>query len=371
MARAAWWTVALLAIGVVTAGIAPYYDLYAAHKLVLELLLRAGWCAVGLLIFVRKSDDWMALVVSLFLITFATITFSSRLVDMAAAAYPALRVPVQFLKFAGDVLVLGFFFLFPGGRLAPRWARWVVLVYLTLSLSTWFFPGSAFNLNRWPDELNAVYYALLFGVLLYTQVYRYRYVSTPVERYQTRWIVTALAIALPSMFSVYLYLLLAGTFPSHIVLWAETAVYLFVLLTPIPLAIGVAIFRYRLFEIDVIIRRTLVYGALTGALALVYFGSVVLLQTLFSTLGRQSPAAIVISTLAIAALFNPLRRRVQNVIDRRFYRRRYDAQQVLARFAAAARDETDLDQLTAELVSMVQETMHPEHVSLWLHRGRG
>jgi hypothetical protein len=371
MARAAWWTVALLAIGVVTAGIAPYYDLYAAHKLVLELLLRAGWCAVGLLIFVRKSDDWMALVVSLFLITFATITFSSRLVDMAAAAYPALRVPVQFLKFAGDVLVLGFFFLFPGGRLAPRWTRWVVLVYLTLSLSTWFFPGSAFNLNRWPDELNAVYYALLFGVLLYTQVYRYRYVSTPVERYQTRWIVTALAIAFPSMFSVYLYLLLAGTFPSHIVLWAETAVYLFVLLTPIPLAIGVAIFRYRLFEIDVIIRRTLVYGALTGALALVYFGSVVLLQTLFSTLGRQSPAAIVISTLAIAALFNPLRRRVQNVIDRRFYRRRYDAQQVLARFAAAARDETDLDQLTAELVSMVQETMHPEHVSLWLHRGRG
>jgi hypothetical protein len=131
--------------------------------------------------------------------------------------------------------------------------------------------------------------------------------------------------------------------------------------------LAVAITRYRLFDIDVIIRRTLVYAVVSSLLILAYFGSVVVLQSLFAAgTGESSPIAIVISTLLIAALFSPLRRRVQETIDRRFYRRRYDAQQVLAAFAATARDEVDLDALTAELVRTVQETMQPERVTVWL-----
>jgi hypothetical protein len=141
------------------------------------------------------------------------------------------------------------------------------------------------------------------------------------------------------------------------------------LIPAMPISIGIAILRYRLYDIDLIINRTLVYGSLTALLVAVYFGGVATIQAIFRSLTgqeRQSQLAIVVSTLVIAALFNPMRRRIQGFIDRRFYRRKYDTRKTLEEFSAKLRDETDLEALNADLVGVVRETMQPAHASLWL-----
>jgi hypothetical protein len=151
--------------------------------------------------------------------------------------------------------------------------------------------------------------------------------------------------------------------------WLEWAGYVVVIaaIVSFPISLGIAIVRYRLYEIDTLINRTLVYGVLTAILAAVYFGAVVLLQRVFVLLtGEQSTLAVVASTLLIAALFTPLRHRIQSFIDRRFYRRKYDARKTLEAFSATLRDETNLEALNSELVGVVRETMQPAHVSLWL-----
>src|SRR5215217_3684785 len=181
-----------------------------------------------------------------------------------------------------------------------------------------------------------------------------------VERQQIKWLAYGGAVAVGTIF-------VSGA----ISVWSETlsiaAISLGLL--ALPVFTGVAILRYRLYDIDIIINRTLVYGSLTALLALVYFGGVAVTQAIFRSLTgqeQQPQLAVVISTLVIAALFNPLRRRIQAFIDRRFYRRKYDVRKTLEAFSAKLRDETDLDALNAELVGVVRETMQPAHVGLWL-----
>ena len=217
------------------------------------------------------------------------------------------------------------------------------------------------NLPNWGEGVYTAPVLVNFVVILACQVYRYRRVSTPIERQQTKWFLFGLGLIV-ALIPVWLFAGITGRggFLSD---FTQVALWM-----PLYFGLAIAILRYRLWDIDVIIRKTLVYAVLTALLALVYFGSVILLQRLFGTLTgvEQSPLAVVVSTLVIAALFAPLRRRIQDVIDRRFYRKKYDAQQVLAQFAVTARDETDLDALTGELARVVQETLQPERVSVWL-----
>jgi hypothetical protein len=178
--------------------------------------------------------------------------------------------------------------------------------------------------------------------------------SSGVERQQMKWFLYAAAPILAFPITDYL----PGIFSGLVFGW---------ILIGLPAAIGIAVLRYRLYDIDVVINRTLVYGALTVSLALVYFGSVVGLQRLLSpVVGESNQLAVVASTLAVAALFTPLRRRIQGFIDRRFYRRKYDARKTLEAFSAKLRGISDPDGLNGELLAVVRETVQPEHATLWL-----
>jgi hypothetical protein len=223
--------------------------------------------------------------------------------------------------------------------------------------------------SRSPSLETVSYLVFLGGVvsLVWSQLYRYRRVSSETQRQQSKWVVFGLTLGI------------AGTFPSQLpvdlsLVGGDTPLTLLFLkmgfalsFMLIPLSIGVAVLRSHLFDIDVVINRTLVYGSLSAILVALYFGGIVVSQRLFVLLtGEKSTLAVVASTLLIAALFTPLRRRIQSFIDRRFYRRKYNAQKTLEAFSTKLRDETDLEALSDDLVGVVRETMQPAHVSLWL-----
>jgi hypothetical protein len=258
--------------------------------------------------------------------------------------------------------------LFPNGRFVPRWMRWLLLGYLPYSVlhGSLFFSNSLVHLGRYPVLFNLLFF-LLFACIVGAQVYRYRRVSSPVQRQQTKWVVFATAVTIIVGLGLVGPALLFPSLSPPYVLLAETVSTILALI--IPIAVGMAILRYRLWEIDTIINKALVYGTLTVMLAVIYVGLVIGLQTLvrlFTGQLSQSPVVIVASTLAIYALFQPLRRRIQAIIDRRFYRSKYDAAKIVAAFSATLRNEVDLDQLREHLLAVVQETMQPTYVSLWL-----
>jgi uncharacterized membrane-anchored protein len=316
---------------------------------------------VGLIIFWRKSDDWFGLY-----ITFAFIVngqVGDWLPFILEGVFPGLSA-LRYLNSLEGALGWQLFFIllymFPNGQFVPRWTRWLLAGWLGINLIPGFFQNS----------LLAFISVLLVLIAIGSQVYRYFWRSDSVQRQQTKWVVFVVA----ALLSILPFMSLLSDLQTYFGQGNGTALLLTMLILAVvngllslfPIAITIAILRYRLWDIDVIIRRTLVYTALTATLGLVYLGSVVLLQRLVVPLVSGSEVAIVGSTLTIAALFNPLRKRIQNAIDKRFYRRKYDAAKTLVAFSARLRDETDLNTLKDDLLAVVDETMQPEHVSLWL-----
>jgi hypothetical protein len=396
--RTAWltWALSMLVVAVSVplylsipasrpSGITDVPDTVGA---VMFTALVLGFSTVGALIATRRAQNaigWILLVAGLAL---AATILTSGYVDLSLAQ-PRGRLPgTEWVAwFAQWVWVPGFgptltflLLLFPDGRLPSRRWRpvgWLAAVAIvTLAFGSAFTPGPFVDRPEINNPLGLAPFtgSLLeeggVGWLLFpasvvlsasSMVVRFRRARGE-ERQQIKWFALAAAFAAVGWVAITLTY---GSEESLVVVGAQLLQLLSFL--GIPLAVGIAILKYRLYDIDVVINRTLVYGTLTAMLVGVYLGSVVSLQYAFRVLtGQGSQIAIVASTLAIAALFNPLRKRVQAFVDRRFYRKKYDAAKTLEAFSATLRDETDLEALSDDLLGVVRETMQPAHVSLWL-----
>jgi hypothetical protein len=396
---AAWlaWTLAGLSVAMFLASVILYILAHSSQEApstgdaLRTLLLYVPFLVfpiVGALIASRHPKNpvgWICLAVGLFwmLIAVGDQYEAENTVVIDALTQATWVPPIGLL---GIYLIL----LFPDGKLPSRrwrplaWFSGVVMVLASLGIT--FAPGpleghpgvrNPFGLEGTPPWVATAGIGILLLLPLcmlasaLSLVLRYRS-SGGEEREQIKWIAFAASV----VGFIYLITMVSSLFfpwgwggagtPLWLGLLQQAALVSF---TAVPIAVGFAVLKYRLYDIDVIINRTLVYGSLTLMLALMYFGGVTATQALFQTLtsqGKLPQLAVVVSTLVIAALFNPLRRRVQGFVDRRFYRRKYDARKTLEAFSLKLRDETDLEALNNDLVGVVRETMQPAHVSVWL-----
>jgi hypothetical protein len=368
----------LLVLNLLHAGVPIYYYWLETT------LVAVGYSTVGAVIGPHCSPNnpigWLFCAIGL---VFGATHFSTEYATYALLAQPgsplggeAAAWMSSWLWVPGLGLVVFLGLLFPDGRLpSARWRRFAwftTAAVLVGAILAAFSPGPILltpienprGIEGLPNAyriVEAFMYALIV-VAAGSMLARLRQASE-VERQQIKWFAYATTVAVSGV------ILKNTVFPAVSVTWVWWAglILTTVGLTGSPVAMGVAILRFRLYEIDLIINRTLVYGLLTATLALFYFGSVTALQYLLILLtGQGNTLAIVASTLAIAALFNPLRRRIQGFIDRRFYRRKYDAAKTLEAFSSKLRDQTDLEKLCEDIVEVVDETMQPSHMSLWL-----
>jgi signal transduction histidine kinase len=355
LARLGWLVVFAVTIGLFSANIPAYYDSLisfsdpkldttsvranleaadvsiqriATYLLGISVASAVVWVVVGTLIFWRRSDNWMALFASLCLIVFGTFGLTESAPALPDQE-PALWLPVRLLALFSNVAIYCFVLIFPNGRFVPRWTRWAVVFYAVHDVFFFLFPDSIFNLAESFPPLDFAVLATIACIAIGSQLYRYRHVSTPVERQQTKWVVFGLVSAAVGtlMFEVPISGPPFGQFDPPYALAIHTALYGSLLL--VPLSIGVAILRYRLWDIDIVINRTLVYGALSAIVVALYTLIVVALGELFQA--RADLAVSLVATGVVTVLFAPLRERLQRGANRLMYGERDDPYAVLSR----------------------------------------
>jgi len=402
-ARIAWVVVTVLVIVLVSLGVPGLYarliagvdersvtDLgwtmagYGSYLTGLYLLVVVAHLVIGAIVFWRRSDEWIALALAFALICNGALLPLS-LIYPTGNASPLTQLLVGLVTYIGLLTGLSLLYLFPDGQFVPRWTRLMVIVWAVLLAFAIFLPISPMSLTTWPILLQLLVLVVWSSVGLFAQLHRYLEVSSPLQRQQTKWAILGLLLAVLGPFGYFLpFVILPALSDPEVpnILYQRIGPSLFTFslvvrligltgftlaLLIFPASFVIAILRYRLWDIDVLINRTLVYAALSGSLALVYLVGVALLQGVFRGLtGQGDQVAIVATTLGIAGMFNPLRRRIQAVIDRRFYRHRYDAARALAAFSGTVQEEVELEDVSQALLTVVEETVQPLQTSIWL-----
>jgi hypothetical protein len=347
-----------------------------SHDVAILIGLVLPWVAfatTGLFIFWRKSDDGAAMLFALLLVVWGGTTI--RALEALERAHSGLWLPVRLLSLTAVFLLLIVLLVFPDGRFVPAWTRLLagaavplLVLFADVSKTMNALPDLPEGISRGRFALQVLVASIFVATGLWAQVYRYRHVSGPVQRQQTHWVVFSLGLLFVVLFvGLIIPSLLVDTANSW---FAWTLLATAPLFIAFPVSVATAILRYRLYDIDRIISRTMVYGALTVLLAGVYAGAVLVLGQLFGGIGGEPPSwAIAGVTLAVAALFQPARRRIQSTVDRRFNRHRYDAAKTIEGFSVRLRDHVDLDTLTAELLAVVDQTVESTKATLWLRPG--
>lgn len=352
------------------------YRAYIRYLLFLRYLVAGFFFLVAVFIFWRKSNDWLAMLTSTAMICLPYIILFSGILYETTNQYESEN---WLMIVDGTITAIGFLsiplllFYFPDGHLVPhRLRKPVIGLFILLTIMVLIpqgldlpWTGDIWSEISW--FVVFVIFSLLILLGIFGQFFRYLRVSTPAQRQQTKWIVFAL---LANLLWVGFVALRAG---DSLRFQAASIYGLFelhatlVVVALIPISLAISLLRYHLYDIDLIIRRTIIYGTLTLILGTIYLTTIIVLQDFVRIqTGGDSPLVIVISTLGIATLFNPLRTRIQNFIDRRFYRQKYDAQRAIERFTSLSQSEFDQKRLAGELIRLIEETIHPEQTSLWL-----
>jgi hypothetical protein len=350
---------------IVLARIGIHLEEYALNYFILSIAASLVTVAIGIFLFIKKSNDWLVLLISLFLVN--SVTGSSNIIAPYLFRHPEFVLPGNIIYFVVSTCLILFFLLFPTGKFTPRWTIGLAVFWgLTFILGN-FFPDTIFYINKWPDSIKFFYYSAIILTGIVAQVIKNLKLSSLEQRLQTKWVVFGVSLGWGGGLLIEF---IRDIFPG-----STANPYSFiglnildvVVVTLIPIAVLIAILRNHLWDIDVIIRRTLVYGLLTTSLLLIYFLVILLLEQLLRLMtGQTSPVAVIVSTLMIAAMFNPMRLRIQSAVDKRFYRSKYDAACTLEEFSSGLRTEVDLEQLTHRLTAVVKATMQPDKVSVWL-----
>jgi signal transduction histidine kinase len=347
-------------------------DFYAAYAVVLDILFATVYVAVATTIFWRKSGERMALLVSFALLTFGTSTLPNTMYALSIEQ-AFWWWPLSFLNFLGAAFFGVFIYLFPDGRFVPRWTRSVVFVWIAWLLPKYWLPNwDAFGLGSWPGWLALAVWTANLGTVIYAQAYRYRLVSDAAQRQQVKWVVFGISVAALAYLGIAVVLsafapalTTRGTLAA--ILIGHTILYAAMLL--IPLSIGIAILRYHLFDIDLIINRALVYGALTAGVVGLYMLVVGGLGTFLQVQGN-----ILVSILAaglIAVLFQPLRNRLQRDVNRLMYGERDNPHAVLSRLGSRLESRLAPDAVLPAVTRTVQEALKLPYAEIQLKRKEG
>jgi serine phosphatase RsbU (regulator of sigma subunit) len=354
------------------------HDFLLTFDVAFRLVGMTIFTVTAAVIYVRKWNDWMTGLVSATLLLAGVTWFApiqalepgSLLLSLGQFVGNSLPFAPEFGGSLAGVLLVMFMFLFPDGRFIPKWSQYAV-VAVGVHFVLWkVFPESIFNAADWADALQVIYVVVVMGSGLMAQVYRYFVVSGPVQKQQSKLVVFGM-VAVAGVLVLLFVLnpgLGAGLSDLAVVTPRVEALYNLILLTVLglallllPVSIGFSVLRYRLWDIDLFINRTLVYGALTAILGIAYFSIVFGI----GAIAGRSYVTVAAATLSVAAAFEPLRRKLQSLIDRYFFRRRYDAGRTLDEFMARMRQQIDLESLSLELLKVVEFTVAPAGVSLW------